>query len=296
MASVVIELQREALDRDVRVSDLLRKALVVARKLGQLELQAWIEKELAGYTKGDEIPKYREVRGDIRGWNPYRGWIPLFFEDSVEGEKFSRRNAGQAIAELEHLIKNGKSGSTLHMPFPLELQRQLSKGFGFETQVSLFTSHSSIVGIIDAVRTIVLNWALKLEEQGILGEGLSFSKQEKEAAVSTPRNINNFYGPVQSPQIQQDNQNAIQVSVQLDLESVRKVAEMIKAALPSLDLSEDQTREAKAELETIDSQVGSPKPKTGILTESLRSLRKILEGAGGGAAAQVLIELGKLLL
>ena len=33
MESIVIELQRNALDRDVSVADLLRKALVVARKL-----------------------------------------------------------------------------------------------------------------------------------------------------------------------------------------------------------------------------------------------------------------------
>jgi hypothetical protein len=46
MSSVIVELQREALDRNVHVSDLLRKALVVARNLALTEFQRWIELEL----------------------------------------------------------------------------------------------------------------------------------------------------------------------------------------------------------------------------------------------------------
>jgi hypothetical protein len=46
MSSVIVELQCEALDRNVHVSDLLRKALVVARNLALTEFQRWIELEL----------------------------------------------------------------------------------------------------------------------------------------------------------------------------------------------------------------------------------------------------------
>ena len=49
--------------------------------------------------------------------------------------------------------------------------------------------------VIDAVRTMILNWSLKLEEEGILGEGLSFSEEEKQkAATSTQIRIENFQG------------------------------------------------------------------------------------------------------
>lgn len=104
MASVVIQLQQEALNADVPVSELLRKALVVARKLGQRDFQKWIEGELNGYAGGKDAPVYREVRGQVRGWNPYRGWIPLIFEDAALGEKLSRRKSSQSITELEHLV------------------------------------------------------------------------------------------------------------------------------------------------------------------------------------------------
>jgi len=47
--SLVLELQKEALDQRVSVSHLLRKALVVVRKLKLSEFQNWIEIELNGY-------------------------------------------------------------------------------------------------------------------------------------------------------------------------------------------------------------------------------------------------------
>ena len=39
-------------------------------------------------------------------------------------------------------------------------------------------------GIVDSVRTTVLEWALKLEEDGIVDEGLSFSSTEKALAAN----------------------------------------------------------------------------------------------------------------
>jgi hypothetical protein len=42
--------------------------------------------------------------------------------------------------------------------------------------------------------------------------------------------------------------------------------------------------------------LNSPKPKEGILKESLRSVRNILEAAAGGVGGQLIIELGKLIL
>ena len=105
MGSMILELQDDALDREVRVSDLLRKALVVARKLSLQEFQEWIEKELKGYPEGPEnIPDYRMLYGKVRAWNPLRGWEPVFFENSEMGERLSQRKIAAPIAELEYLV------------------------------------------------------------------------------------------------------------------------------------------------------------------------------------------------
>jgi len=294
MSSVIIELQREALDRNVPVSDLLRKSFVVSRKLGLHEFRSWIEKELTGYGDSD-TPEYREVRGQIRGWNPYNGWIPLYFEDFKDAERYSKRKTSQSIAQLEHLVNPGEDQSTLQMPFSHEVQQRLSTGFGFPTQVSLFTDRVAILGIIDAVRTILLNWSLKLEEDGILGEGLAFSVEEKDAAAQTPQSITNFFGPVQNVQVQQDSPGAVQIAAAVDIAGVTQFIERFQPSIGDLGLSPEYAAELQSEVEILRAQVNSPKPKPAIIRDSLGTIRRVLEGAAGGAGGQFLIELARLL-
>jgi len=64
--SLIDELQLDASDGSVSVSDLLRKALVVAAKLGVSDIPEWINKELSGYHDGDTLPSYRIVHGAIK--------------------------------------------------------------------------------------------------------------------------------------------------------------------------------------------------------------------------------------
>jgi hypothetical protein len=297
MDSIVLELQRDTLNKNITVSELLRKALVISKKLNLNEFKRWVENELNGYDKKDDVPDYREITGEVMGYNPYNGWMPLIFIDPEIGEIVSTRKTMQSIAQLEELAGSKDKNSQMHMPFPQNLQRKLSKGFGFETQVSLFADKSNLIKILDAVRNIILNWTLKLEEDGILGEGLTFNKQERESAETSPQNITYFFGPVKSSQIQQgtikSNQNQINKSA--DIKEIELFIKMLREKLKEVNLESDIEKEVKAEIKTLESQTESPKPKKNILRESLSSLKNIFENASGGAAAQILIEIGKLL-
>ena len=66
MKSLVLELQREAMNPNSSMSDVLRKAMVVATKLKVQDLKAWVETELKGYIKDQEIPSYRKVNGTLK--------------------------------------------------------------------------------------------------------------------------------------------------------------------------------------------------------------------------------------
>jgi hypothetical protein len=183
------------------------------------------------------------------------------------------------------------------MPVQEEFQRLLRQSFRVETEFALIVPGAAIAFIVDTVRTIILNWGLKLEEEGIVGEALSFTRQEQDAAERSPQNITNFYGTVQGAQIQQGSPQAMQVSFNsaLDLVAVRSFVQTIRQTLDALALDPEHRREAEAELSTVESQIESPKPKSSIIREGLGSLWRILEGAGGTIAAQLLLELGKLI-
>lgn len=297
MSSIVLELQRDALGRSVPISDLLRKALVVARKLKISEFESWINNELNGYEKAKDIPEYRLVRGTVKALNPFRGWQPVVFPEHEVQEALSKRPCNQSIAEIESLISKDKKGS-LQMPYPAKAEQNLRKAIGFDTEVTLIVPNTSMVRIVDAVRTIVLNWSLRLEEDGILGEGMSFTPVEKEKAEKTSYNITNFFGPVQTPQIQQQTSHSVQISKinHFDLDAVQNFLRDLQSQISRLNLKDDLKPEIEAEVKTVEAQISSPKPKHNVIREGLNSIRNILEGTGGSLAAQLLMQLGSLFL
>src|SRR6185312_9196619 len=60
---------------------------------------------------------------------------------------------------------------------------------------------SMLWSIIDRVRDLVLDWAMSLERQGILGEGMSFTMAEKERASSSSITIHGNVGSLHSGDI-----------------------------------------------------------------------------------------------
>jgi hypothetical protein len=300
MNSIVLELQRDALDSTRSTTDLLRKALVVARKLALGQFQTWINLELNGYPKYEEIPEYRNLQGQVRGWNPFHGWQPAIINDADVEVLVNHRKIGQPMSELENLANRQASGNgTLQVPFTGKHREILCRMFDEdETEFSLFVSGSAVVGIIDSVRNTVLNWCLQLEQDGVMGENLSFTADEKKAATNgNYQHTNNFFGAVQSAQIQQSSPSSSQVAAlgNVEIEAIRKTVHQVVEALPNLPLTDSDSKGIRADLGTINAQLESPKPKSSIIRESLNSIRAVLEGAAAGVGTELLVEIGKLL-
>lgn len=199
MNSLVFELQTDALDDSVSVLNLLRKALVVAKKLDIQEFENWIELELNGYTEKESIPKYRFVQGILKGLNPFHGWQNIIAGDAVFldlQKSVCNRPVIQPISELIALIQNANGSTRLQLTLSPELESLLINFVGGDIPVRLFISSASIQRIVDAVKDIILRWALQLEKDGIVGQGISFSPQEKAIASkhSYQISIENFVG------------------------------------------------------------------------------------------------------
>lgn len=213
MNSLVLDLQREAMNPQTRVTDLLRKAIVVASKLGIEDFNKWAENELRGYDK-ESPPSYRKVRGELKAHNPYRGLIPVILEDSKLMEKLRNRDIGQSISGLEDLYHRESEG-VLQVPLPHDVMMKIfgrSEEFQLGIIPTLIVGREQIFGILEAVRDEVLNWSLELERQGILGEAMTFSKEEVHKASNITYNIQNFsgvLGNVTDSQVQIGDYNSI---------------------------------------------------------------------------------------
>jgi len=288
-----MQLQAECLDSRVSILEVLRKALVVARKLSLSDAEVWIEKELNGYRSGDPPPDYRLLTSQIRAWNPYHGWIPIVFERSEEAVALGQCHVGQGIGELEDLLTRGEGA--LQFAFDPETERWLMNGLGLPLQPMRHISRSSVSGILDAVRNMVLDWSLKLEKDGILGEGLVFSAKEKATAVSANYTIN-YNGPVSNSQIQQNSANSVQAMNVNDTQTLTAFVDMLKTHAQELKLKKADLDQLQTEAQKMATELSAPLPDASLIRESLRTVRNVLEGCTGSIIASgLLFEIGKLL-
>ena len=209
---IVIELQQEALSNDTAILDLLRKAYLVARKLKLKEFEEWIDHEMNGYGEDDKIPQYRIYHGEVKGWNPYNGWIPVVFQDAKLQDILSEHKAREPIASLVDVYKNSEE-RIAKVLFPDSINDMISNSGLLETKYCLQISTNMLFSTIESIRNTILDWAITLEENGIIGEGLRFTNDEIKTAreSSTINNfINNFYADVNNTQMQQGTENSKQ--------------------------------------------------------------------------------------
>lgn len=285
MSSIVRELQRDSMNSDIRLSNLFRKALFVAKKLKIEEFEDWINLELNGYH-GEEIPNYRQVRGSLKYFNPYYGFLDYNISIPQINDSLSIVKLRAPIAELEDLIENSKNEPLVKEISP-ETKSHFLSIFNVDTAPEkVFISPSALRGILDNIRNLIFEWSMKLEEDGILGENFDFNQDEKEIANQQSNTYNTIISGSSNIQIGENN---IQNINEIDLEEVKGILTLIKNSLNSFGLNETDKDVIEGELVTMDNQVESQNPNPELLKESLKSIRNILEGFTSSAAASILI-------
>jgi len=79
------------------------------------------------------------------------------------------------------------------MRFPPEINREFRKLTNRDYDPSLHIPLHNLVRILDVTKTKIMEFALDLEERGILGEGIRFSKAEEQLAQSITHNTINIH-------------------------------------------------------------------------------------------------------
>ena len=193
--SIVLELQLLATDGSNDITNLLRKALLVAYKLNQEEFKVWINNELHGYKELD-IPDYRKISTEIKVKNPHRGLIPFIINDQRIADIFKNVEIKDPIESLDNLLKYPSSEKFCIIE-PSDYEQNLLMGIqdGYKLPAVKIIGRNQVAAIVDAVRSTILEWVLRLESEGIVGDGISFSKTERNKAMnSSTINIKNFQG------------------------------------------------------------------------------------------------------
>ncbi|MCM7546269.1 abortive phage resistance protein [Enterobacter hormaechei] len=198
--SPVVKLQEMAGSKSSDIEELLSKAKMIAAKLDLEDISEWLDHELSGYPSLDSLPPYRIItEAQVMALDPYRGWIPFQIVNTtgVNQEVYDSLTTIHINNPVAMLVDHAKSESVLHSDLPAFMVDFIHKTTPYKYRMAWCIYPAQIINILSSVRLKILNWALLLEKNGILGEGLLFSKEEKkEAASMTVNNINNFNGSV----------------------------------------------------------------------------------------------------
>jgi hypothetical protein len=125
--------------------------------------------------------------------NQFYGYLPLGFEDArLNAVVNEARPVARPISEIEQIVN--ADAETLYMTLPSGAAQQLVKWGAPTPELYHAIPRASFSGIIDGIKTRVLDWAIMLEQQGVLGEGMSFSAEEKKRAEGVTVHINGDIG------------------------------------------------------------------------------------------------------
>ncbi|MFL3320443.1 AbiTii domain-containing protein [Klebsiella michiganensis] len=249
--SMVRQFQVMALDNEVPIMSLLRMAKAIAFKLELQNVSEWIDHELNGYND-TKVPEYRVIKGQLKAVHPMHGLVEAPVADSKLESKLATVYIKSSISELASI----PPGSNLSYPLSTQLSHSLQSSQPDFLRFSLvrIVGHNKLVNISEQVRNRLLYWSLELEQEGILGEGLQFSQQDKNRASMTTNNFN-FNGTVNNAGVLgSDNhdfkqQNSQQITVG-DFDA-------LKSRLESFGFSKEDVQELKRILDSEQASAGT---------------------------------------
>lgn len=209
---IVLELQKEAMNHESNMLDVMSKAYVVANKLQLNDFQEWINAETKGYTSRSKIPTYRRVCSYLQYYNPYHGWQNVILSNKKEQEYYEQFSITDSIPSIVELLKRDNSFFYYPLPDKANIEYSEALGLGVPLTFAAATPRNAMANIVEQVRNTILNWSLLLEDKKIIGEGLSFSDDEKDHAKEKviTNYIVNIYGNASNTQIQQNTNSSAQ--------------------------------------------------------------------------------------
>lgn len=191
MSSLVLELQRDALDRATHITDLLRKAYAVASKLQVSDFGDWANNELNGYGSAP-VPDYRVLKGPVKARDPDTGiWMAVALIDRDNELLHTSFRVNSSVAEIADLLRGDDEVSFMRLLAP-EQAKKLTQGHG-PMEAGVQVPRSGFVRILDRVRNAILDWSLRLEQENVLGEGMTFSTDEQARAHRNTVSLQNIF-------------------------------------------------------------------------------------------------------
>lgn len=291
MGGLVLDLQQEVLKPDCDVLNALRKAHLIAVKLQLPEFDHWVCSELNGYSEEPEkIPHYREIRGALKVHNPYHGWSAVQFQTNQQQEQFSVRKLREPLSQIIELSRTIKGELGISLPAEIEEMIYRSSDMPARLDMMFCANPVCLSSIVEQVKNCLLEWTIRLEKEGVIGEGMRFSREETDMAKKVPQTINNYYGTVVNGDIKQSQVvSGSNNTISFQYGDVIDLVGKVKESLVQEQLSTDDRDNAAELISEIETKIAQQK-KPGIICAALSGLRDFLVAGGANITAALIVQ------
>jgi len=189
------QIEAEALDESSPVAGALRKCVALGGKAGSSELRDWATSELRGYENEEALPPYRVVAAPLRidGATPgglitgqpiAPSVLPDFVQENVKEEfKFMT-----GVGELEAVAGSAEAAGDpvkLQLPMGGDVARLMNVERQDPSQTILAVywaiSPATVRGILDQVRTILVQLVAELQASTPVGQDVPTSEATNQA-------------------------------------------------------------------------------------------------------------------
>ena len=200
--SLLNQIQDDLTSPSSNLSDILRRAKVLASKLKSSELRNWVKLESEGYENREDLPDYRQMHLPVLGTykGPYGGGInnapiPLMNIPEDVKEWATKYEIYDNVAALEEMLRNGKDSFQFYLP--PELTSLIEYHIGRQPPMNLVETFRTVprytlTGIVDNIKNRLLDFVLELQEQGINPDDPE--SNETKPDVVREAVVNNIYG------------------------------------------------------------------------------------------------------
>jgi hypothetical protein len=174
--SLLDQIERDALDSNVKVADALRKCVALGGQAKSTELRMWASRELRGYSGSDDLPDYRvvpaaialdgvTVSAVIKGQRIPPSSLPDFVQEKVSETVELRHPIGE-IEELARRHSDKNESVKLSLPMGADIARYMNSESSdpYQQISSLYWMMSpiSLFAIVDQVRTTLVELMAEL--------------------------------------------------------------------------------------------------------------------------------------
>ena len=306
-----------------RLSDIILKVQVLAYKIKNEHLKAWVNNELNGYLgKDTTIPKYRIIPTAVFGNIIQQAGFNLITKNNtplpVEAlgievyKELMTMKLSSKIAELEYMAS---SDATHSQNLFLHYIRMFNKAMA-PWQVDeawQVVSKNTLEGVLSAIKSTLLNFLLELQSEfGDCDFNQLFDKKGSineifNKTIGTIQGTNvsvivgadaqqvNNYAEKSNFNVAKGN-NATQSFTVNSNQELINFLEDLKKNLQHLNLQEDDREDIESEITRIEVQLNKENPRQSIIKSSIDVIYNLLLGVTTNAISAPLLEQAQQLI